>query len=157
MSTLSVLKKIYHDAFDHCRWKHALIDVLRREELQEQNLHQFSNKSFNEIIQWVYDICHTIKGIGILTVYDIASVICRYNNINIDKIYIIGNGPKRTLGLLNIKAKTQKIGRIRLKYIEIPDLLNAFDEKKYEMPSHIRHSNNGDEFETFICNWQKNN
>ena len=29
-------------------------------------------------------------------------------------------------------------------------------EKKYEMNSQIRNSNNGDDFESYICNWQKN-
>jgi len=98
-------------------------------------------------------ICDPVKGIGQLTIYDITSAICRYNKIIIDKIYITGKGTKRAISLLNIKAKTQKIGRVTLKYVEI---LKAFNEKNYEMNSQIRNSNNGDDFETYICNWQKN-
>jgi hypothetical protein len=146
---------IFQEALDHCRWKSVLHNVLMQNKLQ-QILHTFAYKRFDEIILWVYNMCDTVKGIGILTIYDITSAICRYNKIIIDKIYIIGKGPKRAISLLNIKAKTQKIGRITLKYVEIPQILNAFNEKNYEMNLKIRNSNNGDDFETYICNWQKN-
>uniref|UniRef100_A0A6C0EAC9 Uncharacterized protein n=1 Tax=viral metagenome TaxID=1070528 RepID=A0A6C0EAC9_9ZZZZ len=150
-------KYIFQEAVDHCRWKSILRNnVLMQNELQEQNLHKFAYKRFDEILLWVYNICHTVEGIGMLTIYDITSAICRYNKIIIDKIYIIGKGPKRAISLLNIKAKTQKIGSVTLKYVEIPEILKAFNEKNYEMNSQIRNSNNGDDFETYICNWQKN-
>jgi hypothetical protein len=148
---------IFQEALDHCRWKSVLRNnVLMQNELQEQNLHHFACKRFDEIILWVYNICDTVKGLGMLTIYDITSAICRYNKIIIDKIYIIGKGPKRAISLLNIKAKTQKIGHITLKYVEILEILQAFNEKNYEMNSQVRNSNNGDDFETYICNWQKN-
>jgi hypothetical protein len=148
---------IFQEAIDHCRWKSVLCNnVLTQNELQEHNLHQFASKSFDEILLWVYNICDKVEGIGMLTIYDITSAICRYNKIIIDKIYIIGKGPKRAISLLNIKAKTQKIEGVTLKYVEIPEILNAFNEKKYEINSQIKNSNNGDDFETYICNWQKN-
>ncbi len=148
---------IFQEAIDHCRWTNVLKNVvLTKTELQEQNLHKFANKSFDEILLWVYNICDKIKGIGMLTIYDITSAICRYNKIIIEKIYIIGTGPKRAIILLNIKAKAQKIKGILLKYVEIPEILKAFNENNYEINSQIKHSNNGDDFETFICNWQKN-
>ena len=78
------------------------------------------------------------------------------NKIIIDKIYIIGRGPKRTISLLNIKTKTKNIEGIVLKYVEIPEILKAFQEKNYEINLQIKNSNNGDDFETYICNWQKN-
>jgi hypothetical protein len=143
---------IFQEAINHCRWKSVLRKVLTQNELQEHNLHQFACKRFDEIILWVYDICDTVKGIGMLTIYDITSAICRHNKIIIDKIYIIGKGPKRAIHLLNIKAKTQKIGRITLKYVEIPEILKAFNE----INSQIINSNNGDDFANYICNWQKN-
>ena len=148
---------IFQEAVDHCRWKSILRNnVLTQNELQEQNLHQFAGKRFDEILLWVYNICDTVDGIGMLTIYDITSAICRYNKIIIDKIYIIGKGPKRAISLLNIDAKTQKIGCVTLKYVEISEILEAFNKKNYEMNSQIRNSNNGDDFETYICNWQKN-
>lgn len=148
---------IFQEAVDHCRWKSVLCNnVFTQNELQEHNLHYFESKRFDEILLFVYNICHKIKGVGMLTIYDITSAICRFNKIIIDKIYIIGKGPKRAISLLNIKAKTQKIESVILKYVEIPEILKAFNEKNYEMNSEIRNSNNGDDFETYICNWQKN-
>ena len=58
--------------------------------------------------------------------------------------------------MLNIKQKRQKIGNIKLKYVEIPEILKAFDDKNYEINLEIKNSNNGDDFESYICNWQKN-
>jgi hypothetical protein len=150
-------KDIFQEAKDHCRWKSVLYnDVLTQPDLQEHNLHHFASKSFDEILVWVYNICYKIKGIGMLTIYDITTAICKYNKIIIDKIYIIGKGPKRAISLLNIKAKTQKIKNLSLKYVEIFEILKAFDENNYKINSQIKNSNNGDDFETFICNWQKN-
>ena len=148
---------IFQEAIDHCRWKSVLRNnVLTQNELQEHNLHKFAGKRFDEIIVCVYNICDKVKGIGMLTIYDITSAICRYNKIIVDKIYIIGKGPKRAISLLNIRAKTQKIEDVTLNYVEIPEILKAFYEKNYEINSQIKNSNNGDDFETYICNWQKN-
>jgi hypothetical protein len=90
-----------------------------------------------------------------LSIYDITAAICRFNKINIEKVYIIGKGPKRAIRLLNIKSKTQKIQNIILQYVEIPEIINAFNEQKYEINLPIKNSSNGDDFESFICNWQK--
>lgn len=147
---------IFQEAIDHCRWKTVLRNnVLVKTEFQEHNLHQFTGKSFNEILLFVYNICDKFEGIGMLTIYDITSAICRYNKINIEKIYIIGKGPKRAIRLLDIKAKSQKIENITLNYVEIPELLKAFQGKNYEINLQIKNSNNGDDFESYICNWQK--
>ena len=147
---------IFQEAIDHCRWKSVLRNVIfTKTELQEHNLHQFSSKSFDEILLIVYNICDKVEGIGMLTVYDITSAICRYNKINIDKIYIIGKGPKRAICLLDVKAKVHKIQNVTLKYVEIPEILNAFHEKNYEINLKIKNSTNGDDFESYICNWQK--
>ena len=147
---------ICQEAIDHCRWKKVLrSNVLAKTEFQEHNLQQFTSKSFNEILLFVYNICDKVEGIGMLTIYDITSAICRYNKINIEKIYIIGKGPKRAIRLLDVKAKSQKIENIKLNYVEIPEILKAFQEKNYEINLQIKNSNNGDDFESYICNWQK--
>ena len=107
---------IFQEAIDHCRWKKVLRNnVLVKTEFQEHNLHQFTGKSFNEILLFVYNICDKVEGIGMLTIYDITSAICRYNKINIEKIYIIGKGPKRAIRLLDIKAKSQKNRKYNIK------------------------------------------
>jgi len=147
---------IFQEAIDHCRWKKVLRNnVLTKAEFLEHNLYQFKNKSFNEILLFVYNVCDKVEGIGMFTIYDITSAICRYNKINIEKIYIIGKGPKRAIRLLDVKAKSQKIENITLKYVEIPEILKAFQEKKYEINLQIKNSNNGDDFESYICNWLK--
>jgi integrase len=147
---------IFQEAVDHCRWKNVLRNnVLANIELQEDKLYQFANKSFDEILLYVYNNCNTVQGIGMLSIYDITAAICRFNKINIEKVYIIGKGPKRAIRLLNIKSKTQKIQNIILQYVEIPEIINAFNEQKYEINLPIKNSSNGDDFESFICNWQK--
>ena len=146
-------KHIFQEAIDHCRWKGVLRNiVLAKTELQEHNLDQFTCYGFDEILLFVYNICNKVEGIGMLTIYDITSAICRYNKINIEKVYIIGKGHIR---LLNIQTKSQKIQNITLKYIEIPEILQAFHEKNYEINLQIKNSKNGDDFESYICNWQK--
>jgi hypothetical protein len=148
---------IFQEAINHCRWKKVLLrnNVLAKTEFQEHNLYQFTSQSFNEILLFVNNICDKVEGIGMLTIYDITSAICRYNKINNEKIYIIGNGAKRAIRLLDVKAKSQKIENIKLKYVEIPEILKAFQEKNYEINLQIKNSNNGDDFESYICNWQK--
>ena len=149
-------KNIFQEAIDHCRWKKVLQnDVLVKSELQEHNLDQFADKNFNEIFIIIYNICDKVEGIGLLTIYDISSAICRFNKINIDRIYIIGAGPKKAIRLLDVKAKSQKIDKITLKYVEISEILEAFQKKNYKINLQIKNSNNGDDFETYICNWQK--
>ena len=144
-------KNIFQEAIDHCRWKTVLYDLL-----ENINILNYKNKNFEEIILNIYDICSNIKGLGILTIYDISSSICRYYNINIDKVYIIGNGPKRAIKLLNIKTKIQNFGgKLNIKYVDINDIILAFDNKGYKMDSNIRNNKNGDILESYICNWQK--
>ena len=142
---------IFQEAIDHCRWKKTLYSVLKK-----INIVNYENKTFEEIIFEIYNICDNVKGVGMLTIYDITSAICRYYKINIDKVYIIGNGPKRAVKLLNIKIKKHKINdKINLKFVDIMDVINAFDINNYELNENIRNSKNGDILETYICNWQK--
>ena len=114
------------------------------------------NKTFEEILLEIYNISSNIKGVGMLSVYDITAAICRYYKINIDKVYIIGKGPKRAIKLLNIKLKKNKISnKINLNFVNIIDIINAFDNNNYELNEYFRNTNNGDILETYICNWQK--
>jgi hypothetical protein len=151
MKSCNVSTNIFQEAIDHCRWKKVLHSFLKK-----INIFDYENKTFEEIIFEIYNICHNVKGIGMLTVYDITSAICRYYKINIDKVYIIGNGPKRAVKLLNIKTKKHKINdKIKLNFIEIVDVINVFDINSYVLDENIRNTKNGDILETYICNWQK--
>jgi hypothetical protein len=151
MKSCNCSTNIFQEAMDHCRWKTALQSVLSK-----INIIDYENKTFEEIMFKVYNICNNVKGVGMLTIYDITSAICRYYKINIDKVYIIGNGPKRAVKILRIKTKNHKINdKTNLKYIDIIDVINAFDINNYELDENIRNTKNGDILETYICNWQK--
>lgn len=151
MKTCNKSTNIFQEAIDHCRWKKVLHSVLKK-----INVSDYNNKTFEEIIFEVYNICKDVKGLGMLTIYDISSAICRFYKININKVYIIGNGPKRAVKLLNIKTKTHKINdNIKIKYVSISEIINAFDTNYYELDENIRNNKNGDILETYICNWQK--
>lgn len=149
---ITSVSDICDEAIAHCRWKTILKRVLEN----DISLESYMNKGFEEIFESVHNICKEVKGIGLLTVYDIVSGICRYYSINIDFVYIIGGGPVRAIKLLNLKTKTKKIGSILLKYVKIEDVINSFQIKNYQMNEYIKTSTNGDDFESYICNWQKN-
>ena len=129
---------IFQEAIDHCRWKKVLHSVLNK-----INIVDYENKIFEEIIFEIYNICDNIKGVGMLTIYDITSAICRYYTINIDKVYIIGHGPKRAVKFLNIKIKKHKINdKINLNFVDMIDVIDAFDINNYELDENIRNSKN---------------
>ncbi len=143
----------FEEALSHCRWKTVLRNVLTEIKI---NISKYYNKTFEEIITLIYSICESVKGIGMLSVYDITSAICKYYKINIDKVYIIGNGPKRAVKILNIPTKHHIISnKIKIKYADIRDVRIAFDNNCYELDEEYRTTTDGDKLETHICKWQK--
>lgn len=89
MNNCTNSKNIFQEAINHCRWKNVLCNVLKK-----INISNYKNKNFEEIIVDIYNICDNVEGVGMLAVYDITAGICRYHKINIDKVYIIGSGPR---------------------------------------------------------------
>ena len=144
---------MFQEAYSHSRRKGTLKGVFARAELQESALHQFAG-SFDEVFQKVYTMCYTPKTIGLLCIYDIAAAICRHNHIDIDKIFIIGKGPQRAVRLLHLKPKKHTIGDIVLNYVEIKDVVEAFHKNGHRVDPAIK---NGDDFESYLCKWQRNN
>ena len=152
MKTCNNSNNMFQEAINHCRWKKVLHSVLKKINVSNYN----NNNTFEEIFLQIYIICNDVKGIGTLTIYDISAAICRFYKINIDRVYIIGNGPKRAVKLLNIKTKIYKINdNIKLRYVDIGNIIEAFDFNSYDLDVNIRNNKNGDIFETYICNWQK--
>lgn len=103
-------------------------------------------------------MCKKIKGLGLLTTYDITASICKQHNIPIDRVYIIGSGPKRAIELLGLEAKKKWINKIPVNYVEIQDVIKAFEKKKFDISdtdSEIKLTKNGDLVESFLCKWQK--
>jgi hypothetical protein len=152
-------KHIFQEAIDHCRWKDILKKQLSSNKyLQEDKLYKYANNTFYEIFEFISNLFNNITGIGPLTQYDITAAICRYNNIVIDKVFIIGGGPKKTIKLFKdkhnytIKTYNIKVGNLNLKYTIIDEIIKAFKKYNYEIDFI---SNNGDDYESFICNWQK--
>ena len=138
------MEEIFSEAISHCRWKQLL-----RNTLQIIDIEKYKNRDFDEIYIEIYNICKEINGLGNLVIYDITSAICRYYNVNIDKVYIIGSGPKRAIKLLNLKTKLCK--KLKVKYVDIEDVINELSKKNI-----ILNEKNGDILESFLCNWQKN-
>jgi len=143
--------KLFKEAIDHCRWKKVLEPIL-----QQINISDYENQTFEEIFSKIYNICKPIYGLGRLVIYDITSAICRVNKINIDKVFIVGNGPKKACIILGIKPKLYKINNyIKIHYVEIDEILNALIIRREILDYSIKVCKNGDILETFICNWQK--
>jgi len=147
----SSTKYIFQEAKDHCRWKKVLMPILTN-----INVNEYRGKTFDEVLQNIIELCKPITGLGMLTIYDITSAICRHNKIIIDKVFIIGGGPKRAIKLLKIEPKVYLINNTKLKYVEIEEIINAFDMHGYVLDVRMRSVLCGDAFETYICNWQKN-
>ena len=142
---------IFQEALNHCRWKSTLkLNVLTHLDLQKSNIKSFKNSDFETIFEKVYDICKPIEGIGLLTCYDIAAAICRYNNIILSKVYLIGKGPKRAAMILNLKPEKQKMKNVILPYVDVSSVNDALKNKNVNFDS-----SDGDKLETFLCNWQK--
>ncbi len=131
--------KLFHEAICHCRHKTILKTFLN-----EIDIHKYKNTSFEDIFLDVQNLNNTHGSIGSLTIYDIASDIFRYHGNMIDKVYIVGGGPKRAVKLLELKTHINSV--IGLKYVTIDDVVCKFNLNKID---------DGDLLETFLCIWQK--
>jgi len=144
-------ENIFQEAIGHCRWKKKLYPIL-----DKINISNYKNKSFNDIFIEIYNMTENVTGVGLLSTYDIVAAICRYHNIKIDKVFIIGGGPKRAIKLLGVSlSKYIMPNGVKLNYAEIVDIKNAFKKNKYKLDKHMKYSRDGDEFESYLCNWQK--
>ena len=143
---------LFYEALSHCRWPATLQSVLK-DNFKTEDIEKYKNKSFDEIVFSVKNICAPVNGVGQLMVYDISSAIFKHFGGNIDKVYLIGNGPRRAIKLLritNIKTNT----KIKFKYVEIEDVINAFDANGHQLDENIKQTTNGDMVESFLCKWQ---
>jgi len=131
---------LFFEAYDHCRWKTVLQNFLT-----DLDISVHRGKTFEDIFSDIYNLCRNVKGLGMLSVYDITASICRYYNVTIDRVYIIGGGPKRAVKLLKLKTYSRKFNNIRLVFVEINDVKNRFNLE----------TTDGDVLETFLCKWQK--
>ena len=152
-------KQVFTELINHSRRKNTARDVIAEIDLQK-----YKDYNFSEIYTEIYNKFRTINGLGNLAVYDTTSAICKYHNKIIDKVYIVGNGPKKAIKKLNLNHKLNKmiVGHdsnekpITIKYVEISDLLEAFPNNGYDLPNTIdKNCIDGDKIESEICVWQK--
>jgi hypothetical protein len=140
METAQYCKTIlYYEALHHCRHKTVLKTFLKTIDVEK-----YKNSTFEHVFLDVQKLNMTRGSIGPLTLYDIASDIFRYHGGIIDKVYIVGGGPRRAVKLLGLKTSTNPI--IKLKYATIDDVVEKL---------HLEKTNDGDLLETFMCIWQK--
>ena len=137
----------FTEASNHCRWKGVLYSFLEAIKIQD-----FNGLKFEDIFSNIYDKTKFIKGLGMLTTYDITAAICCYYTVEISRVYIIGKGPKRAIQILELDLKKIKIGKIKLNYVEIEDTLKSL-QQKYNI--NLKKEIDGDSLETYLCNWQK--
>jgi hypothetical protein len=125
--------------------------------IETMNISDYKDKTFEQIIIDLLIKFDKINGLGRLTAYDITAAICKFYDNEITKVWIIGPGPRRAAKLLKLKLKSQKIcspdKNIILRYVDIKDVIEVFDENGYKFPSNLRNTN-GDLVESFICKWQ---
>ena len=138
------------EALSHIRWKVVLNHIL-----DTINPTDYANKTFDEILLDIYRLFKPIKGLGRLAQYDVSAELSKMHGISISKVYIIGNGPKRAIRLLGIIPKVQKIGRLKLRYVDIIDVLQAFETNGHITPNEIKQNTNGDILESYLCNCKK--
>ena len=129
-------KNIFYEAKCHCRHKTKLELFLKT-----INLETFKNKSFEQLF---LELPRLKGSIGNLTIYDIASDITRVHGRIIQKVYIIGDGPKRAIKLLGLKKQKDK--KIGLTYVTCKQVVNALK---------LEPCDDGDLLETLLCQWQK--
>ena len=130
---------LFHEAKSHCRHK-TILNVF----LKNLNLDSFKDKPFSQIFLELKNAKREKGSIGNLTIYDIASDIVRHNGGQINKVYIIGSGPKRAIKILGIKKQLDPV--TRLHFVSCEDVIRACN---------LEPTTDGDLLETYICQWQK--
>ena len=142
---------MFQQAISHCRHKATLKQTLRT-----MNIYSFSTCStFEDVFAKVETICAPVFGIGTLSMYDISTDIAHVYNIQPSVIYCIGDGPRAALQHLDIQPHSKKLGTRWVHYTTISSVQSAFQEKGWSIPEAIQSSTNPDDWESFLCNWQK--
>jgi hypothetical protein len=134
---------LYREAYNHCRWKQILCRQLQL--LNQIQRNQYHGNTFEQVFKSIHNIFKRVKGLGKLSVYDVAVAICNDQGIPVTKVHIIGGGPKRAIELLNIPLQSYKIGQIKLYYVNVEPLCRIFEKENQD----------GDWWESYLCKWQK--
>ena len=120
--------------------------------IHEINLVSYQGKTFEEVLSSITKHSQKFSGIGPLSIYDISSGISRWNAIPINRVYIVGDGPKNAAKLLNLRLKRLQIDSRVFHYAEQKDVIEALQKRNVEISADKM---DGDSLETFLCKWQK--
>ena len=140
-------KKTFAETLSHCRHKTKLLNFLRTVQISD-----FVNRTFEQVFTEIARRVDEIHGLGELVIYDVTSALCRHYQVHIEKVYIIGNGPLQAIKLLGLKTKKHE--SLSVNYVDIQDVVHAFDAKGFRMDDDIRTTQDGDKMESHLCNWQ---
>jgi hypothetical protein len=136
---------IFEEALGHSRRKTLLKGIIG-----QLKLNDYRNLTFQQIYSSLYQNYKQFGDIGLLTLYDLTSGICRHFDIPITQIFIIGKGPQRAAKILKLKCKKLTFNGITLKYVDISDV-----KKVHQLPENLKNTTNGDLIESYLCKWQK--
>jgi len=139
---------VFQEAYNHSRQKTLILKMI-----DSLSLSSYQGKSFEDVLSSITNVAKQFPGIGKLGIYDIASGISRYNAIPVERVYIIGDGPKRAAKQLNLPLNKYSCGSRSYLYAEIPDVLTALETMNISVDSTKK--SDGDYLETFLCVWQK--
>jgi hypothetical protein len=145
----------YNDFFRECLWhgRHRseiktllqIIYACRDTYRLEHNL-----TTFDQVYQFVSTQYGTKPRVGPLFKYDVTTQLCRYYGIIIDKVYIVGSGPKKNAFRLNLTLKTNPI--TDLSYAEASEVINklgvGYIDKAFGT---LSDKFIGDDLETILC------
>ena len=141
------IRQFFAEALRHCRHKTKLFNFLQTIQLSD-----FADKNLVQIFTDVSRRIDEVHGLGSLATYDITAAICRHYQLAIGKVYLVGDGPKRAVALLGMKKKVDPY--LQLEYVDIQDVVIAFDKKGYKLEDQYRTTQDGDLIESYLCCWQ---
>lgn len=141
------IREFFAEALRHCRHKTKLFNFLQTIQLSD-----FANKTLVQIFTEVLRRIGEVHGLGPLAAYDITAAICRHYQVHIAKVYLVGDGPKRAIALLGMNKKIDP--SLQLYYVDIQEVVIAFDKKGYKLEDQYRTTQDGDLIESYLCCWQ---
>jgi hypothetical protein len=124
--------------------------------LSNIKIKKLKDKPFEYILEKILEKSEELKGYGVITCYLLASVIADNYNIKKSKIIIFHKKIWRALRILNIiNIKKVKIQNIIFKFVELNDLINAFNSINLPYDKNIINENaNIDTIEKYLFYWQ---
>lgn len=153
-----VLSENYSDFFRECLYhgyhrqeiKVLLIDIYtKKDSFKELN----NLDSFEKVYIFVNDNYRSKPRAGPLFIYDVTTQLCRYYSIPIDKVYIVGSGPRINCNKLNLTLKYNP--DISLQYVVVQELIDKLSiDYINKVFGELSNDFIGDDLETILCGYK---